>query len=152
MDDILPIFPNPPSFIEVRSNYLQVHKAFLSAEAFKARRELFLILQNRLPREGENLESSLDWIISTAKDLGVNSIVFHSVGGRSRHTFFWIHKPELDPDRQVFIAALTARLEVGGYECTATPSGRSTVCNRKSGDSLDSQAHGEALKSNLPIL
>jgi len=152
MDDILPIFPNPPSFIEVKSSYLQVHKHFLSAEEFKARRELFLILQNRLPREGENLESSLDWIVSTAKYLGVTSIVFHSVGGRHRHNIFWTYRAELDPDREVFIEALTARLEVGGYECTVTPSGRSTVCNTKPGDSLESQAHIDALKGNLPIL
>jgi len=152
MDDILPIFPHPPSFIEVKSSYLQVHRHFLSAEEFKARRELFLILQNRLPREGENLESSLDWIISTANDLEVTSIVFQSVGGRHRHNPFFKYKVELDPEREVFVKALSARLSRSGYECTATPSGRSTVCNTKPGDSLESQAHIDALKSNLPIL
>ncbi len=152
MDDILPVFPNPPSFIEVKSSYLQVHKHFLSAEAFQARRELFLILQNRLPRDGENLESSLDWIVSTAKDLGVTSIVFQSVGGRQRPNFFWIHKAELDPEREVFIKALTARLSVSGYACIATPSGRSTVCNRGPSDIPNSQAHFDVLKSYPQIL
>ena len=146
MEDILPIFPNPPAFIEVRSSYLQVHEHFLSAEEFKARRVLFLILQNRLPREGEKLESSLDWILSTAKDLGVTSIVFQSVGGRHRYNSFWTHKAELDPDREVFIEALTAWLSVVGFECTATHSGRSTVCNRIPGDTLNLKPPIDVLK------
>jgi hypothetical protein len=82
----------------------------------------------------------------------VTSIVFHSVGGRHRHNIFWTYRAELDPERRVFIEALTARLEVSGYECTLTPSGRSTVCNRKPGESLDSQAHFDALKGNPPII
>ncbi len=139
MDDILPIFPNPPSFIEVKSSYLASHRNFLTAKEFAARKELFWLLQNRLPGEGKSLKNTLDWMIATSEELGVTSIVFHAVGGRHRPYVERIPIPGLDAQREVFVKALTARLGMAGYECAVTPSGRATVCNRMSGDPLKQQ-------------
>ena len=135
MDDILPIFPNPPSFIQSKY-YLSFQKNFLSRDEFRNRSQLYQILQNRLPRKGESFEDSLDWIVSTSESLGVTTIVFHTVGGRHRPYILTKgiapRSKEIDSKRSAFVKALTARLRTAGYDCTATPSGRSWVCNNRS--------------------
>lgn len=129
MDDILPMFPNPPTFVDVKY-YLKFHEHFLSDKEFRARRRLYSILQNRLPRKNESVEDSLDWIVSTSEHLGVTSIVFQAVGGRYRPYIFGIPGEQFDAAREEFVVALTGRLRKAGYDCTATLSGWTTVCNR----------------------
>ena len=134
LDDILPIFPNPPSFIQSKF-YLSFHKHFLSREDFARRDHLHRVLQNRLPRKGKTKEASLNWIVTTVRKLGVTTLVFHAVGGRQR-LYIRTDKvaprnPETDARRSEFISALVARLRQEKFACNTTPSAKTWVCNRE---------------------
>ena len=133
LDDILPILPNPPTFIQAKY-YLNFHKYFLPEDEFIKRKSLHRTLKIRLPRKGMSLEGTFDWIVATAESLGVSTLVFHTVGGRHRPYIVAIGIPkrsaETDAKRAAFVTALTARLRTAGYDCATTPSGRSKVCHR----------------------
>ena len=147
LDDILPILPNPPTFIQSKY-YLSFHKHFIPRDDFRRRDHLYRVLKNRLPREGKGEKESLKWIVVNAEKLGVNTIVFHTVGGRHRPyirtNYITPRSPETDIERAAFISALVAQLQSADYDCTMTPSERTWVCNRKT---TATSAH-----STLPVL
>lgn len=121
LDDVLPMLPNPPSFISVR-HYLDYHKYSLSENEFSSRQYLYNVLKNRLPRKGDSLETTMDLIISTASEIEVDTVIFLVFSGYG--------SSEPDAEKAKFISTLTARLKRSGYECSTTASGRTRVCNR----------------------
>jgi len=133
-DSYLPVFPNPPTFVSVRMTYLSTHKSYLAADEYRARIQLSQMLRNCLPRKGQDLEVALEWIISTSQSLGVTSMVFPA--DNSLRPFDAVpYMRVLSTENKEFIEALTAELRLVGYNCTLTPSGRSTVCNQVPGAS-----------------
>jgi len=117
LEEILPLLPEPPSFVQVR-HYLTYHRFFLSDSEFSDRQYLYTAIKNLSLAEGEELAATLNSMTAKAEALGVTTFVFQA------------YAVEADPGKARFAAALTARLEQLGYNCATTPSGRTTVCNR----------------------
>jgi hypothetical protein len=118
LDEFLPILPEPPSFTGVR-HYLGYHRFFLSDSEFSDWEYLYNVLKDLSPQNGDDLETTLNLMVSTAENLGVTTMVFQALGF------------EPNPEKVKFVTALTARLKRVGYDCATTTSGRARVCNRK---------------------
>ncbi len=120
LDDILPILPEPSTFVSVR-HYLNFHKYFISKAEFADREYIQSVLKRRLPRKGDSQEKTIRSIVSKADRLGLTTLVFQ-VAGR-------VTKSEAEEMK--FVAALTTQLEQVGYKCSTTSSGVTRVCNRR---------------------
>ncbi|GEM_PF-2869467 len=118
---LLPALPEPPVFVSVR-HYLNYHKYSLSEADYLERKYLQTTLENRLPESSENLETTINSIISILAKLGVTAVVFEAEVGNS------VFKP--NSQKVEFVTALVSRLTKVGYDCATTSSGITIVCNR----------------------
>lgn len=118
--DVLPILPDPPTFVSVR-HYLQYHRPYLDETVFNQRAQLSWLLKNRQAIDGKSLDQTTEWVAQTSIQLGVNSLVFF-IGPNYFDT-------KRSDENEAFSEKLVDHLRSQNFHCKEIPSANVVVCN-----------------------
>lgn len=127
VNDLLPILPDPPSFVAVRF-YLGYHQGFLSEEEFARRMEVNRVLVHLSADVGCDAEKTAANLVANIRRLGITSVVFAATPAAAAAAQ-WPYGQHREPMGSVaVIDAITRGLSAAGFECRDISSGRARVC------------------------